>query len=72
MDAFFFIAGEATDWGKVGNGIGLILTGIFACTAAFSSLKNGRTLRENGAPKPPAIKSASQKKAASPEDWYER
>jgi hypothetical protein len=64
------IAGEATDWKGLANGFGMILTGIFACIAAFSSLKNGHTLRsQNGAPKPPSSQS-SHKKDASTEDWF--
>jgi len=73
MTAFLFFAGEATDWKSLGNGIGLILTGFFACIAAFSSLKNGKTLRsQNGAPKPPVDQTVSNKKTARPADWYER
>jgi len=64
------LAGEATDWKAMTQGVGTILTGVFACIAAFSSLKNGHTLRsQNGAPKPPSSQS-SHKKDASTGDWY--
>jgi hypothetical protein len=61
-----------TDWQGLLHGIGLILTGVFACIAAFSSLHNGKTLRDGGGPSSTQNdrprKSNSKKGAAA--DWY--
>jgi len=62
------------DVNALAHGVTLVLTGVFACIAAFSSLHNGRTLR-NGTSGPPTQNGRQEgkpgkKKAAPPADWY--
>jgi hypothetical protein len=79
MSSIYIVAGEASRlaWDDLVRGFGMILTGIFACIAAFSSIKNGKILRNNGfdkisreAKNQPAARQTAKKKAAEPPDWY--
>jgi hypothetical protein len=72
----YLLCGQSSnlDVGGLAHGVTLVLTGIFACIAAFSSLHNGRTLRNDN--NPPTQNSRQEgkpakKKAAPPVDWYQ-
>jgi hypothetical protein len=71
-----FLCGEASriDVDSLARGVAIVITGVFSCIAAFSSLRNHHLLKENGKKTEELTAKSrpgkSPKKNGAPADWY--